>query len=479
MAREKRVGCFLGERDYVREGSTEAFAKCFPFSSAALEKRCRLIVRENQNKSILFLSSSLPRQTKLSSPQTQHTTQTTFHEMKDPQQAWGLRLAQERTHDSQNSHSAEIRIPLDSGWGNEVCANVECCTSPCIFYTDAQRNGDCILWTDASFFPDSGRCAAAFGLECSEGIKISAFRVRGSAARGELLAIFAALKTYSLSDRNLTIFSDCQSAIKRIEKLISHLKTTLKTSNTSPLDLSPPSSSSPSSSHSLFSSSALPSSSLISSLTSLESKILPVLHKILANGRSVSLHWVKGHSGIVQNELLDQAAKKEAQNKNRESLFEEIPEMMGEVTLNDKMIENRDEICYTEWRPDLDKGVMKVAKSWMAKRVMAGIEQWRGLKPSWASSVLDDCVHCSKRHKLGFESFIRSCPSSAKFRKEIQGIWTGVTWNEELLEGRVLKSQVRELGAGPCGESREAIVKEARDRVRRWERALIQLRKSL
>ena len=199
----------------------------------------------------------------------------------------------------------------------------------------------------------------------------------------------------------------------------------------------------------------------------------------MADGRSVSLHWVKGHSGIVQNELLDQAAKKEAQNKNRESLFEEIPEMMGELTLNDKMIENRDEICYTEWRPDLDKGVMKVAKSWMAKRVMAGIEQWRGLKPSWASSVLDDCVHCSKRHKLGFESFIRSCPSSAKFRKEIQGIWTGVTWNEELLEGRVLKSQVRELGAGPCGESRETVIKEARDRVRRWERALIQLRKSL
>ena len=388
MAREKGWGVFWVKEirknqknsffSYVREGSTEAFAKCFPFSSAALEKGCRLIVRENQNKSILFLSSSLPRQTKLSSPQTQHTTQTTFHEMKDPQQAWGLRLAQERTHDSQNPHSAEIRIPLDSGWGNEVCANVECCTSPCIFYTDAQRNGDCILWTDASFFPDSGRCAAAFGLECSEGIKISAFRVRGSAARGELLAIFAALKTYSLSDRNLTIFSDCQSAIKRIEKLISHLKTTLKTSNTSPLDLSPPSSSSPSSSHSLFSSSALPSSSLISSLTSLESKILPVLHKILANGRSVSLHWVKGHSGIAQNELLDQAAKKEAQNKNRESLFEEIPEMMGELTLNDKMIENRDEICYTEWRPDLDKGVMKVAKSWMAKRVMAGIERGGG-----------------------------------------------------------------------------------------------------
>ena len=171
MAREKGWGVFWVKEiqknqknsffSSVRESETEAFAKSFPFSSAALEKGCRLLVRENQKKSILFLCSSLPRQTSFSSPQ---TTQTTFNEMKDPQKAWGLRLAQERTHDLQNPHSAEIRIPLDSGWGNEICANVECCTSPCIFYTDAQRNGDCILWTDGSFFPDSGRCAAAFGL---------------------------------------------------------------------------------------------------------------------------------------------------------------------------------------------------------------------------------------------------------------------------------------------------------------------------
>ena len=200
-----------------------------------------------QKKSILFLSSSLPRQTNTPSTQTQHNTQT-FHEMKDPRQAWGLRIAHERAHDPHNSDSAETRISLDPGWGNEICGNAECCTSPCTFYTDAQRNGDCILWTDASFFPDSGRCAAAFGLECSGGIKISAFRVRGSAARGELLAIFAALKTYSLSDRNLSVFSDCQSEIKRIEKLISHIKTTFKVPNTSPLNHSLPSSPSPSSS---------------------------------------------------------------------------------------------------------------------------------------------------------------------------------------------------------------------------------------
>ena len=194
-----------------------------------------------------------------------------------------------------------------------------------------------MVTVSCGLMPDTGRCAAAFGLECSGGIKISAVRVRGFAARGELLAIFAALKTYSLSDRNLSVFSDCQSAIKRIEKLISHIKTTFKVPNTSPLNHSITSSPSPSSSpspllppFSLPSLSSFPSSS---SLTSLENKIFPILRKIMADGRSVSLHWVKGHSGIVQNELLDQAAKKEAQNKHRESLFEEIPGMMGDVTL--------------------------------------------------------------------------------------------------------------------------------------------------
>jgi len=179
--------------------------------------------------------------------------------------------------------------------------------------------------------------------------------------------------------------------------------------------------------------------------------------------------------------LIDQAAKKEAQNKQRESLFEEIPEMMGELTLKDKIVDIRDEISDEEWRPDLDKTVMKAAKSWMAKRVMAGVEQWRGLRPSWESSSAQkkDCVHCREKHVLTFEYFVRKCPACAGFRRDVQKIWESLTWNDELLEGRVSKKQIRELGERRDGYTREDCVREGRDRVRKWERALRELRKRL
>ena len=359
---------------------------------------------------------------------------------------------------------------------------MKCCASPCSHYVEAQRRGDLILWTDASFFPEHNRCAAAFGLECAKGIKISAFRVRGSAARGELLAIFAALKTFSQSERNLAVFSDCQSAIKKIENLISLAKMVHEDALSPPLSPSSPSPS-PSPSPSSVSSppppppSISPSFSSLSALSSTENRIYSIIQQILWSGRSLSLHWVKAHSGIIQNEMLDQAAKKEAQNKKRESLFEEIPEMMGELTIRDKIVESREEIAYAEWRPDLDKAVMKGAKSWMAKRVMAGIEQWRGLQPSWESpSHPKDCIHCSERHKMTFEYFVRKCPSASKFRASVEKIWEGVTWSDELFEGRVSKKQTTELGARGV---REETVREGKERVRRWERALRELRKSL
>ena len=179
------------------------------------------------------------------------------------------------------------------------------------------------------------------------------------------MAIFAALKAYLPEKKNLSLFSDCQSAIKKTEKLISLVNSLLAETRTS---LPSPSSCSPSfrssslslsslsapsppsrSSPSLSSLSSLP---LLSSLSSIENRIIQTLWTILSEGRTISLHWVKAHSGIVQNEMIDQAAKKEAQNRNRESLFEEIPETMGELTLDDKIIENRDEIRYDEWRPD-------------------------------------------------------------------------------------------------------------------------------
>ena len=114
-----------------------------------------------------------------------------------------------------------------------------------------------------------------------------------------------------------------------------------------------------------------------------------------------------------------------------------MPEAIGELTLNHKMIENREEICYTEWRPDLDKSVMKTAKSWMARRTMAGVEHWRGLKPSWAPSDTQDCPYCREKHSMKFEYFIRKCPACGDFQKAVQHIWEGVEWSDELLEGRV------------------------------------------
>ena len=399
---------------YVREGPSQAFSKIMSFSSDALEKGCRRLARENQRKSLLFLSSSFPKNHSkpfLPSIASRSPPPFTTHEMKDSHQAWGLRVAQDRAQNPHNITAVEAPIPLDIAWGKEICANVECCTSACTHYIDAQKNGDIILWTDASFFPDDGKCAAAFGVEGPEGMKISAFRVRGSAARGELLAIFAALKVFSSSERNISVFSDCQSAIKKIENFISLAKkaTTVivpSLPSSSPL---PPSLSAP----------PVPTPFPFPfCLSSTEHRISMVVSKIVGAGHSISLHWVKGHSGIVQNEMLDQAAKKEAQNRNRESLLEEIPEMMGELTIRDKIVESREDIVYTEWRSDLDKAVMKVAKSWMAKRVMAGIEQWRGLRPSWEPPSVQkkECRYCRKKHDLSFDYFVRKCPSCAAFR---------------------------------------------------------------
>ena len=59
----------------------------------------------------------------------------------------------------------------------------------------------------------------------------------------------------------------------------------------------------------------------------------------------------------------------------------------------------------------------------------------------------------------------------------VQKIWEGVGWSDELLEGRVKKLQIKEL-VERFG-TREEGVKEGRDRVRKWEKALMALRKSI
>ena len=339
--------------------------------------------------------------------------------------------------------------PPSCEWKKEICKSPECCVSSCSFYLDAIKRNDLIIWTDASFFPDSRKCAAAFGWESDEGIRISAFRVRGSAARGEVLAIFAALMfvEQKFPDRDITLFSDCESALSRFFPFLS-------------LSLSSP-----------------PSPPFLP-LSPLNKRCCDVVQRLLLRGRKLCLHWVKAHASVIQNELIDAAAKKEALNFRREKLFEEKPQSLGEFTIQGQLVESRYEIEYDEWRPDLDKTVMRVARSYHARRIFAGVQQWRGLKSNWAIDVKGVCIYCHDQHVLAFGIFLQKCKRCAGYRKQIGRLWSDVTWDNELLEGRISHKIIREMMDKRAG-SRECAVKEAKARVRTWERMIGDLCKEL
>ena len=191
------------------------------------------------------------------------------------------------------------------------------------------------------------------------------------------------------------------------------------------------------------------------------------------------LSLVKAHASIEQNEALDAAAKKEAHNFRRESLNEEKPQLPGEFTLQGRLVENRHEIEYPEWRPDLDKSVMSVVRSFNARRVMAGVEQWRGFKSNWASKVKlkGECVYCKERHILAFSYFLQNCSVCKEFRTRIQSLWADVKWDDDLLEGCVSHDIMRSLVSNAGG--RESALREARARVRHWDKALGELCRKL
>ena len=90
---------------------------------------------------------------------------------------------------------------------------------------------------------------------------MTAFRVRGSAARGEVLAIFAALQfvEHSFPDRDISIFSDCEAAVSKVSSLSL---------------CSPP----------------------FEVLSSIHRCILGVTKRLSERGRKLRLHWVKAHS---------------------------------------------------------------------------------------------------------------------------------------------------------------------------------------
>lgn len=260
---------------------------------------------------------------------------------------------------------------------------------------------------------------------------MTAFRVRGSAARGEVIAIFAALLfvEHSFPDRDVTIFSDCESAISKISSL------------------------------------SIPS--LSDALSSIDKRISDLTRRFFDRGRKLRLHWVKAHSSIIQNEMIDAAAKKEALNFRRETLFEEKPLLPGDFTLNGQLAERRQDIKYDEWRPDLDKSIMRAARSFHARRVFAGVQQWRGLKSNWASLAKGD-----------FNIFLQKCKRPQEFRRQVERLWSDVTWDDELLEGRVSHKTVREM-MEKTSQTRAEVVREARARVRKWEKNITDLCKEL
>ena len=382
-----------------------------------------------------------------------HGLHVIVHQIKNAS-VWGIRMAKRRSLLSGRPFSSPLPLPPDE-WNREVCGSPECCVSLCSIYLDAKDNNDLIIWTDASFFPDTRKSAAAFGWESDEGLHVTAFRLRGSAARGEVIAILAALRfvEHNFPDRDVTLFSDCESAISKITSLL-------------PLS-SPPSISSLSSPFPLS-----------DDVLSTESRLCQLLKSLSSRGRRLRLHWVKAHSSIIQNEMIDAAAKKEALNFRREALFEEKPQFLGEFSLKGQIIESREEIGYEEWRSDLDKTVMKVARSYHARRVFAGVQQWRGLKSNWASNVKGTCIYCHDTHSLAFGIFLQKCGKCLKFRNEIAKLWHDVVWDDDLLEGRVSHRIVREMTEKRSG-SREEAIKEARARVRKWEKSIEALCKAL
>ena len=206
----------------------------------------------------------------------------------------------------------------------------------------------------------------------------------------------------------------------------------------------------------------------------IDKRICFLIDNLTQRGRTIRLHWIKAHASIEQNEALDAAAKKEARNFRRESLFEEKPQFPGEFTLQGRLVENRHEIEYPEWRPDLDKSVMSVARSFSARRVMAGVEQWRGLKSNWANKVKlkGECVYCKERHILAFSYFLQKCPACKEFRTRIQSLWADVEWEDDLLEGCVSHDIMRNMVSNAGG-------RENALRVRLWDKALSELCRKL
>ncbi len=156
---------------------------------------------------------------------------------------------------------------------------------------------------------------------------------------------------------------------------------------------------------------------------------------------------MKGHVGVVENELVDKAAKKEA--KCTTQIGPENPRNFPEIAAKDIMVERKEDLWESPkvLRP-FAVGIMRRIKSKMGKMIIMGAEQWWGQQiPKIPEEILCDC---GLRHDGDFYGIVSSCRHWSAFRKQAEFEWqnrTGVPFSHELLWARIRASTMRSLEA--------------------------------
>ena len=173
------------------------------------------------------------------------------------------------------------------------------------------------------------------------------------------------------------------------------------------------------------------------------------------------------------NELVNTTAQKATRYVE---LLVEKPVGWGEFTLRGKVVEDRREIRVESWGEDWEREVMKVARSKMARRIIAGVEQWDGMTLSYDDEI-GKCRFCKKRHVTNFEKTMMMCGGKQwdEARREIVRMWEAP--HESLLFGRVPKTLFRKWvkEQGDLGRAYQG----AKRKMRKWENLIHSLRRKL
>ena len=379
------------------------------------------------------------------------------HEVRANASCWGFQMMTSICNNillrQKRPKSLSSVCPRGLVFGQEQCGNLSC-VGTCLLLVKAREAGDHVIWTDGSYSPEVGRASAAFGVESNGYLNIQAFQIRGSAARAEGAAILAAITEVVLKNEgNALILSDCKSQCDEVSRIVAQISQLSRGSYLCDEK----------------------SEGGTNNRFSVSSLIRGAVSKLSSQGRRVTLHWVKAHCGISQNEAVDSAAKKVLSRKS--FLPDETASCWGELVRDGKLIERRQEILVEEWKPHWQKDAMRNVRSGMAKRVICGIEQWEGLAPHWLAGEKLRCCFCSKRHETTFEGTIRVCAKWAGLRKEIMDLWLEKDlWNDELLFGRITRKTFAQCVSLWNQKDAYSII---RRRLNQWESLLKAFRAKL